>query len=88
MCVVQQLFFFSRLPFTCAQAIAKPGKAGRLGPALACLKILPSERGHYYYRLIRHYCAKGNCSALASIQSALVADDRFRSFKQNPSSAW
>ena len=88
LCMLNLFCQISRLSLMCPQGIANPGKAGRVGPALGCLQILPSEKGHYYYKLIRHYCSKGNCPALASIQSALAADDRWNIFQQDPSAAW
>ena len=73
---------------SCTQAIASPGKQGRLEPALDCLHILPSERGRYYFELIKHYCSKGNCYALGRLQKALFADHRWKTFQQYPGAAW
>lgn len=74
--------------FTILLAIASPGKQGRLEPALDCLQILPSERGRYYFELIKHYCSKGNCYALGRLQKALFADHRWKTFQQYPGAAW
>lgn len=72
----------------CSQGIATPGGAGRDASALACLQVLPCEKGHYYYQLIKHYCQKRNLSALKKIQSALASDARWKTFQQVPLAPW
>jgi len=72
----------------CSQGIAAPGGAGRDASALACLQVLPSEKGHYYYQLIKHYRNKGNRSALDKIRVALAQDNRWKTFQQVPLSPW
>lgn len=68
--------------------IAEPGGQGRVASALACLQVLPCEKGHYYYQLIKHYCQKRNLNALKRIQSALTGDDRWKTFQQVPLAPW
>jgi len=50
--------------------------------------VLPCEKGHYYYQLIKHYCEKRNLNALKTIQSALTGDDRWKTFQQVPLAPW
>ena len=71
-----------------SQGIAEPGGQGRVASALACLQVLPCEKGHYYYQLIKHYCQKRNLNALKRIQSALTGDDRWQTFQQVPVAPW
>ncbi len=71
-----------------SQGIAEPGGQGRVASALACLQVLPCEKGHYYYQLIKHYCQKRNLNALKRIQSALTGDDRWQTFQQVPEAPW
>ncbi|KAA6424792.1 MAG: hypothetical protein FRX49_04966 [Trebouxia sp. A1-2] len=68
--------------------IAAPGGKGRVASALACLQVLPCEKGHYYYQLIKHYCEKRNLNALNRTQLALTEDDRWKSCQQVPLAPW
>lgn len=78
----------SEIRLSFPQAIAIPAGVGRDVAALACLQILPSERGHYYYQLIKHYHWRGNNSALGKIQQALTQDTRWEAFHQIPRAPW